>query len=190
MLELLLTPYILYIIYQWHPTCTFVIAFSYPTFSRHTLGAYSHPTFYVYLWHHVDIHLRILHFPAIFNVLLLSPDILCITDTLHDIFLRIFYFPAIPKTLSQHQVQMLPQLQPCMQPSMMHACEQFLKGALLCVAECVAVCCSVLQCVAVCCSVLQCEAVCCSALKGAWLCVAVCCSVSQCVAVCCMCCSV
>jgi len=32
----------------------------------------------------------------------------------------------------------------------------------ICVLQCVAVCCSVLQCVAVCCSVLQCVAVCCS----------------------------
>jgi len=46
------------------------------------------------------------------------------------------------------------------------------------VAECVAVCCSVLQRVAVCCSVLQCVAVCCSVLQR----VAVCCSVLQCVA--------
>ena len=34
----------------------------------------------------------------------------------------------------------------------------------VCVAACVAVCCSVLQCVAVCCSVLQCVAVCCIVL--------------------------
>jgi len=50
---------------------------------------------------------------------------------------------------------------------------------LQCVAECAAVCCSLLQCVAVCCGVLQCAAVCCSVLQ----CVAVCCSVLQCVAV-------
>jgi len=67
----------------------------------------------------------------------------------------------------------------------------------LCVLQCVAVCCSVLQCVGaqkraivwrenmpsffgVCCSVLQCVAVCCSVLQ----CVAVCCSVLKCVAVC------
>jgi len=109
------------------------------------------------------------------------------TDTLHsmyhismtpymhvDVHFRILHFPAIPKTLSQHQVQILPQLQPCMQPSMMHACKQFLKGAWLCVAglcvaECVAVCCRVLQCVAVCCmccSVGQCVVVCCNVLPG------------------------
>ena len=78
----------------------------------------------------------------------------------------------------------------------------------VCVLQCVAVCCSVLQCVAmsdkdqgvgrqvcnhslfccpapgmrvaVCCSVLQCVAVCCGVLQ----CVAVCCRVLQCVAVC------
>jgi len=50
------------------------------------------------------------------------------------------------------------------------------QDAVLCGAQCVAVCCSVLQCVAVCCSVLQCGAVCCSALQ----CVAVCCSVIGC----------
>ena len=69
-------------------------------------------------------------------------------------------------------------------------------SVLQCVAECVAVycsvyqesfasltsvCCSVLQCVVVCCSVLQCVAVCCSVLQ----CVAVCCSMLQYVAVCC-----
>ena len=42
----------------------------------------------------------------------------------------------------------------------------------VCVLQCVAVCCSVLQCVAVCCSVLQCVAVCCSVLQ----CGAMCCS--------------
>ena len=81
---------------------------------------------------------------------------------------------------------------------------------LICVLQCVAVCCSVLQCVAVCCSVSQCVAVCCSVSlqpfysaytpslllhtrSNTWLvdcicvlpCVAVCCSVLQCVAVCC-----
>ena len=61
------------------------------------------------------------------------------------------------------------------------------------VLQCIAVCCSVLQCVAVRCSAMQCAAVRCSALQ----CAAVCCSVLQCVAVCCralhcvaMCCSV
>jgi len=52
---------------------------------------------------------------------------------------------------------------------------------ILCVLQCVAVCCSVLRCVAVCCSVLLRVAVCCSVLQR----VAVYCSVEQCGAVCC-----
>jgi len=76
----------------------------------------------------------------------------------------------------------------------------------LCVLQCVAVCCSVLQCVAVCCSVccsvlqcvLQCVAVYCgvlqcvvvtslkeAAIRRVYLCCNMCCSVLQCVAVCC-----
>jgi len=72
-----------------------------------------------------------------------------------------------------------------------------------CVAECVAMCCSVkilelvksfpvlvqvvhvrLLRVAVCCSVLQCVAVCCSVWQSMLQCVAVCCSVLQCAACC------
>ena len=49
------------------------------------------------------------------------------------------------------------------------------KPGIVCVLQCVAVCCSVLQCVAVCCSVLQCVAVCYSMLQ----CVALCFSVSR-----------
>jgi len=53
----------------------------------------------------------------------------------------------------------------------------------VCVLQCVAVCCSVLQCaVPAFCSVLQCVAVCCSVLQCA---VPAFCSVLQCVAVCC-----
>jgi len=48
---------------------------------------------------------------------------------------------------------------------------------LLCVLQCVAVCCSVLQRVAVCCSVLQRVAACCSVLQRT----AVCCRAFQCV---------
>jgi len=58
------------------------------------------------------------------------------------------------------------------------------RGSVLQMLQCAAMCCNVLQCVAVCCSVLQYvadTAVCCSELQYA----AVCCSVLQCSALCC-----
>jgi len=63
-------------------------------------------------------------------------------------------------------------------PACVVLCELQRLHALMCIARCFDLCCSVLQCVAVCCSVLQCVAVymhCCTS-RAASTCVAVCCS--------------